>query len=240
MSSAEAGKNRTILLVVYGLYVLSIFLGVSAIVGVIIAYVRLEDVSGTWLESHARHQIRIFWGFVTGVVVSVLLIVSVILSPIGIALLVINYVVVLFRIISGGSRLFDNKAIGTSTSNIEPEMSPIAQPTLGSVLAARSPKAEPQFAPREAASKQSGGNEEGDSEDEFPFQGKNDFRNVADDVSDESREVLERARSLGFDVRLNRRANYVAVTRGDFYRRFYSNDEIFAFQVDLAQMGHSP
>ena len=33
----------------------------SAIIGVIIAYVKRQDVRGTWLESHYTWQIRTFW-----------------------------------------------------------------------------------------------------------------------------------------------------------------------------------
>jgi uncharacterized membrane protein len=51
----------TVTHVVYGLMVLSFVTVVSAIVGVIINYVKLDEVRGTWLESHFRWQIRTFW-----------------------------------------------------------------------------------------------------------------------------------------------------------------------------------
>ena len=35
--------------------------GLTLFAGVIINYVRREDVQGTWLESHFRWQIRTFW-----------------------------------------------------------------------------------------------------------------------------------------------------------------------------------
>ena len=53
-------KNRSLknlTQIVYVLYALSYFAGLTTIVGIIINYVKLEDVSGTWLESHFRWQI---------------------------------------------------------------------------------------------------------------------------------------------------------------------------------------
>ena len=61
--------------VIYGLHAVSLLvgiLGVATIVGaflmgwpsiiaVILNYVKRGDVSGTWLESHFRWQIRTFW-----------------------------------------------------------------------------------------------------------------------------------------------------------------------------------
>lgn len=52
---------RNLAQTVYGLYALSYFAGVTAIVGIIINYVKKEEVAGTWLESHFRWQIRTFW-----------------------------------------------------------------------------------------------------------------------------------------------------------------------------------
>jgi uncharacterized membrane protein len=64
MSEAHAetaGDLRTILLVVYGLFVLAIFNGFSAIAGVIIAYLRRDAARGTMWEGHFRNVIHVFW-----------------------------------------------------------------------------------------------------------------------------------------------------------------------------------
>jgi uncharacterized membrane protein len=45
---------------VYILYLASIIIGITAIVGLIIAYVNRDDAPG-WLQSHYRFQIRTFW-----------------------------------------------------------------------------------------------------------------------------------------------------------------------------------
>ncbi len=52
---------RQITLVVYILYALSLLVGVSALVAIIINYVKREDAVGTLYESHFTWQIRTFW-----------------------------------------------------------------------------------------------------------------------------------------------------------------------------------
>ncbi len=48
--------------IVYALQALSLFTSLLTLfAGVIINYVRRDDVRGTWLESHFRWQIRTFW-----------------------------------------------------------------------------------------------------------------------------------------------------------------------------------
>ena len=48
-------------LVIYALQAASIFFGLSLIAAVIVNYIKIDDVRGTWLESHFRWQIRTFW-----------------------------------------------------------------------------------------------------------------------------------------------------------------------------------
>jgi uncharacterized membrane protein len=54
-------RLKTITAVVYALQAAAYFTGLTALVGVIVNYVKLDDVRGTWLESHFRWQIRTFW-----------------------------------------------------------------------------------------------------------------------------------------------------------------------------------
>ncbi len=66
MSDAQAGVRgdselRTILIVIYALFVLAIFNGFSAIVGVIIAYLKRDDARGTPWEGHFRNLVHVFW-----------------------------------------------------------------------------------------------------------------------------------------------------------------------------------
>ncbi len=47
--------------IIYALYLASLVLGVSLIVGVIIAYVKRDDMTGTIYRSHIDSLIKIFW-----------------------------------------------------------------------------------------------------------------------------------------------------------------------------------
>lgn len=64
MSDASAARDsdlRTILLIAYGLFVLAIFNGASAIAGVVLVYVKRDEARGTLWQSHFQNLIRVFW-----------------------------------------------------------------------------------------------------------------------------------------------------------------------------------
>jgi uncharacterized membrane protein len=60
---------KTLTAVIYGLYALSLFAGVTAIVAIVLNYIKQEDAQGTWLESHFAWQIRTFWWSLVWVIV---------------------------------------------------------------------------------------------------------------------------------------------------------------------------
>ena len=96
---------KTLTTVVYGLYALTWFFGISAIVAVVVNYVKLEDVAGTWLESHFRWQIRTFWFGLLWSVVGMLTFVLLI----GWAILFANLVWLIYRIVKGWLNLNENR-----------------------------------------------------------------------------------------------------------------------------------
>ena len=53
-------SDNTLAVVVYAIYGLSYFTGISALIGLIIAYVKIDDAD-PMLRSHYRFQIRTFW-----------------------------------------------------------------------------------------------------------------------------------------------------------------------------------
>lgn len=59
-------------IIIYALYLASFVVGISSIVGVIMAYVSRGNAPA-WLESHYRFQIRTFWLFFLFAVISALL-----------------------------------------------------------------------------------------------------------------------------------------------------------------------
>ena len=58
---ADEKNLKTLATVVYALQAAGFLIGITWIVAVIIDYVKLDEVKGTWLESHFRWQIRTFW-----------------------------------------------------------------------------------------------------------------------------------------------------------------------------------
>ena len=105
--SGGSESARNIAVIVYILQGLSFFLGgITALVGVIINYVKLEDVRGTLIEAHFRWQIRTFWigllWTVIGLITTVLIIGWFIL--LGVAIWTI------YRVAKGALALNDSKA----------------------------------------------------------------------------------------------------------------------------------
>jgi uncharacterized membrane protein len=93
-------------LAVYVLYGLGYFTGITPLIGVIIAHVKVDDAEEV-LHSHYRFQIRTFWiglaYLATGLVLSVMLI--------GLPILLWWFVWSLIRIIKGGLLLVEHKPI---------------------------------------------------------------------------------------------------------------------------------
>ena len=92
---------------VYALYAVSFFVGITAIIGVIIAHVKKAEARGTWLYSHYAWQIRTFWWFVAWMVLGVILLV-----------VVVGYVVIagalvwfVYRIAKGWLRLLEGREV---------------------------------------------------------------------------------------------------------------------------------
>ncbi|MEW6563360.1 MAG: hypothetical protein AB1400_09050 [Pseudomonadota bacterium] len=90
---------------VYALYALSWFFGVTALVGIVLNYIKREEVAGTWLESHFRWQIRTFWFGLLWSVVGALLVVVLV----GFAILFANAVWLIYRVAKGWLNLNDGK-----------------------------------------------------------------------------------------------------------------------------------
>ncbi len=103
--SQDLEKARNLTQIIYFLYAASIIVGVTAIVAIIINYVKRDDVAGTWLESHFRWQIRTFWFSVLwgaiGTITSII--------GIGIVVLIVAGIWAIYRIVKGMLNFYDNK-----------------------------------------------------------------------------------------------------------------------------------
>jgi len=97
--------------IVYILYLISIFIGLTAIIGVVMAYINKNDAPA-WLQSHYQFQIRTFWiGLLYVVVGSILTYVL-----IGFLILFFWLIWIVIRCVKGLKRLDQREAIPDPTS----------------------------------------------------------------------------------------------------------------------------
>jgi uncharacterized membrane protein len=99
-------SDNTLAVAVYVLYGVGYFTGISALAGVIIAHVKIDEADQV-LRSHYRFQIRTFWIGLLYIVIGIAL--SVVL--IGLPILAWWFIWSLVRIIKGGLLLIENKPI---------------------------------------------------------------------------------------------------------------------------------
>lgn len=96
---------KTLTSIIYALYAASYVVGITAIVAIVMNYVKKEDVAGTFLESHFRWQIRTFWfGLLWGILGGITFLIVV-----GWFVLIADGVWIIYRIVKGWLRLNDNK-----------------------------------------------------------------------------------------------------------------------------------
>ncbi|HEY5071148.1 MAG TPA: DUF4870 domain-containing protein [Caulobacteraceae bacterium] len=106
-----ASDERQMALIIYVLYLASFALGLTAIVGLVLAYVN-RDGAPEWLKSHYTFQIRTFWiGLLYFAAACVLIVVVV-----GIPLVVAAIVWFIVRCALGLSRLLRNEPYPTPES----------------------------------------------------------------------------------------------------------------------------
>lgn len=94
-------------LIVYVLQAIALGLGVTALIGVIINYVKRQDVKGTLYESHFEWQIRTFWFGLGGVLLGWLL--TIIL--IGYVVLGVMYIWWIYRVVKGLLHWHDGRVV---------------------------------------------------------------------------------------------------------------------------------
>ena len=91
--------------VTYVLYAAGTFTFLTTCIAIVMNYVKMEDVEGTWLESHFRWQIRTFWFAVIGYAIGMLLLVVFI----GVFVLIAVHLWAIYRVIRGGLNFIDEK-----------------------------------------------------------------------------------------------------------------------------------
>lgn len=116
-AAAEAQASlRQLAGLVYGLQAASMLVGVTLFAGVIINYLKRDEVVGTWLESHFTWQIRTFWWSlvwcVIGVATAILLV--------GLIILAASAVWFVYRIVKGWTELNEGRPMYASLGATSP------------------------------------------------------------------------------------------------------------------------
>ena len=101
----KAKANRTLTTAIYALYAVSLFVGITALVAIVLNYIKKDEVAGTLYESHFRWQIRTFWfGLLWGIIGSLTFVLV-----IGMLILLADVVWLIYRIAKGWLNLNENK-----------------------------------------------------------------------------------------------------------------------------------
>jgi uncharacterized membrane protein len=106
-SPEELAGLKSITMVVYALQALSFLWGITAIVGVIINYVKRDDVRGTVYESHFDWQIRTFWWGLLWAIVGLLLAIFLV----GFAIMFAAWIWAIYRVVKGWLKLSEGKPV---------------------------------------------------------------------------------------------------------------------------------
>jgi uncharacterized membrane protein len=97
--------------VIYALLAFHWCFGLTYFIAIIMAYIKIEDVKGTWLESHLNWQIHTFWISLFWAIAGILLCLLIIGLPLGIPLLIADFFWIIYRVIKGWLRLLDRQTI---------------------------------------------------------------------------------------------------------------------------------
>ena len=96
---------------IYACYAVGFFIGITWLVGIIIAYVKRDDGKGTWMESHFSWQIRTFWWSLLWCLIGAIFAVTVIGLVVAWPLWAIAWLWALYRVIKGWLRLSESRPV---------------------------------------------------------------------------------------------------------------------------------
>ncbi|QET03475.1 MULTISPECIES: DUF4870 family protein [Cupriavidus] len=107
---AELDSLRKLTHILYALYAIFwITGGVTALIAIVINYVKRDDTHGTLYASHFAWQIRTFWWYLGWMALSGVFAITVLLFPLAIAMWSVLSLWMLYRIVKGWLYLNDNK-----------------------------------------------------------------------------------------------------------------------------------
>lgn len=107
-TSEELASLKQVTMVIYALQALGFLTGgVTAIIAIVINYVKREDAAGTLYQSHFEWQMRTFWWGLLWGVIGMLLVVVVV----GFAVLFAAWVWTVYRVVKGWLKLTEGKPV---------------------------------------------------------------------------------------------------------------------------------
>ncbi len=87
-TTGQGTEPKTWAIIVWALYLAGLVVGITALVGVILAYVKRGELAGTPYQSHMTYAIRTFWisliGAIVGMVLAFVLIGFLVLLAVGV------------------------------------------------------------------------------------------------------------------------------------------------------------
>ncbi|MDO5640555.1 MAG: hypothetical protein Q4G28_11885 [Neisseria sp.] len=98
---------RTPAIIVYALYIASLVVGITLIAGVIMAYLKRDDMRGTLYYNHMQYLIKTFWYSIIGYIIGAL---TFALAVGGIVLIVVS-IWFIYRVVAGFIKLYDGKPV---------------------------------------------------------------------------------------------------------------------------------
>jgi uncharacterized membrane protein len=93
--------------ITYALYALGLVTGIFAIAGLIVAYIKRDDVVGTYLAEHYSWLIRTFWWGMLWVTIGLILAIV----AVGFVVLAVVWVWWVYRVVKGWLRLTEKRAV---------------------------------------------------------------------------------------------------------------------------------
>ena len=107
-TSEELASLKQVTMVIYALQALGFLTGgVTAIIAIVINYVKREDAAGTLYQSHFEWQMRTFWWGLLWGTIGMLLVVVVV----GFAVLFAAWVWTVYRVVKGWLKLTEGKPV---------------------------------------------------------------------------------------------------------------------------------